>query len=131
MAQAVLFGTDASISALSGAGCLFNAFSVDITQGIAEAAGFGQTWVTRRGTILGATCTMSGFTTKGTANDVVGIATLTRPGGSITAQFLTGCTLTFTGIPTGIGLGVQFLGNQSSAYSYSSSGAVVETWVSS
>ena len=129
MAQTVLYGTDASISALTGSGALFNAFTVSITQGITQAAGFGDTWMRTRGTILSATISMSGFVTKGASNDKPGISTLTRTGGTVTAQFYTGCTLAFLGIPTGIGLDVQFLGNQTTSYGFASDGAVTETWV--
>lgn len=129
MAQRVLYGTDASISSLTGSGALFNAFTVSITQGITQAAGFGDTWMRTRGTILSATISMSGFVTNGTSNDKPGISTLTRTGGTITATFITGCTLAFTGIPTGVGLDVQFLGNQTSSYGFASDGAVTETWV--
>lgn len=129
MAQTILFGTDASVSALSGSGALFNAFSVDVTQGIAEAVGFGQTYVTRRGTAIGATASLSGFTTNGTANNAPGLSAMTRTGGTLTLTFISGCTLAFTAIPTGTGLGVQFLGNQSSGYTYASSGSITETWV--
>lgn len=129
--QTVFYGTDASVASLSGSGCLFNAFSVDITQGVAEAAGFGDTWIRRKGTIKGCTCTMSGFTTGGTSSDAPGLSAMTRTGGSITLTFYTGCTLAFTGIETGLGMAVQFVGNETSAYSYASNGAVVETWVTS
>ena len=131
MAQKVLFGTDASIATLSGSGALFNAFTVTITQGITQAAGFGDTWIRTRGTILSATMSMSGFVTDGTSNDKPGISTLTRTGGTVTATFISGCTLAFVGIPTGVGLDVQFLGNQTSSYGFASDGAVVETWVTS
>lgn len=129
MAQTVLWGTDASVASLSGSGCLFNAFSVSITQGIAEAAGFGDTWVRRHGTIKGATCQMSGFTTKGTTSDAPGIAAMTRTGSTITLTFFTACTLAFTGIQDGFGGNVIFTGNQTSSYSYASDGACTETWV--
>lgn len=129
MAQVVLYGTDGAVSSPTGSGALFNAFSCSITQGTTQAAGFGDTWVRTRGTILSASASMSGFVTKGTTNDKPGISTLTRTGSTITLTFFTGCTLAFTGIPTGIGLDVQFLGNQTSSYGYTSDGAVTETWV--
>jgi hypothetical protein len=135
MAQAVLFGTDASISSLYG-GALFNAFTVSVTQGITQAAGFGDSWIRTRGTIMSATISMSGFVTKGTAGDRPGVAngttlTLTRTGGTVTATFYSGCTMAFVGIPTGVGLDVQFLGNQTVSYGYASDGPVTETWVTS
>ncbi len=131
MAQRVLYGTDASISSLSGSGALFNAFTVSVTQGITQAAGFGDRWMRTRGTILSATISMSGFVTNGSSNDQPGATTtvMSRTGGTVTATFITGCTLAFTGIPTGVGLDVQFLGNQTSSYGFASDGAVTETWV--
>lgn len=131
MAQTILFGVDASVSALTGSGALFDSFSCDITQGVAEAVGFGQTWMTRRGTVKGASASLSGFTTNGSTSDAPGLAAMTRTGGTLTLTFLTGCTLAFTAIPTGLGLSVQFTANQRSAYSYVSSGSVTETWVTS
>ncbi len=130
MAQATLFGTDASLST-SGYGCRFNSFTVNITQGVTEAYGFGSTWVERRGTILGATGEMSGFLTKGTANDVIGISAFTRTGASTTFTYATGCTLAFTAILTGIAAAAPFLGTSTSGYSYASTGAVTETWAAS
>jgi hypothetical protein len=128
MAQAVLFGTDASISSPYG-GALFNAFTVSVTQGITQAAGFGDSWIRTRGTIMSATISMSGFITKGASGNSPGTGSFTRTGATVTATFYTGCTLAFTGIPTGVGLDVQYLGNQTSSYGYASDGAVNETWV--
>lgn len=131
MSQVIQFGTDASVSFVSGAGALFNNFTINITQGMAAAVGFGQIWVTKRGTVLEASGTVSGFTTHGTSNDVPGIAAMNRTGNTMTLTFFTACTLGFTGILDGLGLGVQYTGNQTSGYSFQSAGAVTETWVSS
>jgi hypothetical protein len=127
MAQTVLFGTDATISSPYG-GALFNAFTVSVSQGITQAAGFQDTWIHTRGTIMSATISMSGFVTKGAAGNAPGTGSFTRTGAMVTATFFTGCTLAFTGIPTGVGLDVQFLGNQTVSYGYASDGAVNETW---
>jgi len=131
MGQTVLFGTDASVATPSGTGALFNAFSCAITQGVAEAVGFGDTWMRRRGTVKSASASIAGFTTNGTSNDRPGISSLTRTGSTIALTFITGCTLAFTGICTNLGLAVQFTANQNSTYDYMSDGAVTETWVTS
>ena len=129
MSQVVLFGTDASVTMPSGMGGRFASASRNITQGIARAAGFGDSWVTKKGTVKESSGTVAGFLTKGTTSDVVGIANMTRTGASLTLTFLTGCTLAGSAIFSGIGVATDFTGNSTSSYSYEIDGAVSETWV--
>jgi hypothetical protein len=128
MAQVVIFGSDASVTPPSGLGCKFASISMNITQGIARAAGFGDSWMTKRGTVKEASGTLSGFMTKGTSNDVPGTALMTRTGSSLTNTFYTGCTMAGTAILSGIGLAAEFQGNANSSYAYEIDGSVTETW---
>lgn len=131
MAQVIHFGTDASITFVAGAGALFNSFTFNATQGIASAVGFGMSTVRKRGTVSEYSGSVSGFTTHGSTSDAPGLAAMNRTGNSMTLTFFTACTLAFTGILDGLGLGVQFTANQTSGYSYQVDGSVVETWVTS
>jgi hypothetical protein len=130
MAQDVLFGTDASVTFPSGAGGLFNSWSIAITQGIARAVGFGDTWQRSRGTVLSYSGTIGGHVTKGTANDKPGIsAVMTRGGADTTLTSFTGCTLAGTFVFTGTSISADYTGNQIMGYALEGDGELVETWV--
>jgi hypothetical protein len=128
MSQTILYGSDASITMPSGIGALFSSFSINITQGIARAVGYGGTWVNKRGTVKDASGTIAGFTTHGSLNDVPGTAAMVRTGSSLTLTFASGCTLSGNAIFTGIGLSNEFTANANSSYSYEIDGTVTETW---
>ena len=87
MAQAVLFGSDASVTMPSGIGCKFASASMNITQAVARAAGFGDSWVTKRGTAKEAGGTVAGFMTKSTTSDVPGTEVMIRTCASLTIKF--------------------------------------------
>ncbi len=124
-----LWGTDGSITT-SGFGCHFNAFDCNISQGLTESYGYGDTWVRRHGTILGAVGSISGFTDSGTTANAPGITTVfTRSGISTTLQWKSGCTLAGTFVYSGLSLVNNFLGTPTSSYGFASDGTVTETWV--
>ena len=128
--MAFLFGTDASSPSLyNGApGCLFNAFNLSVGQGTAQAAGFGDTWITSRGTIMSASCQMSGFVDGASGNSPGLASALSRTGGTVTLSFGPTETMAFRAIPTSVGVAVEYLGNQSMSVGYVSSGAIIQTW---
>lgn len=129
MAQLQIFGADGAIAMPTGGGCKFSSASVAVSQGIARASGFGDTWMTKRGTgCKEASFTLSGFTTKGTTNDVPGTALMIRSGASLTITYFTSCTISGSAIFSGIGLATDFLANATSSYSGEFDGAITETW---
>ena len=123
----LLFGTDASCS--GPATGLFNAFTLSATQGIAQAIGFGETWMHTRGTAASITGTMSGFLESGSNPGMSSLTTLNRTGSTVTFTFnATGDSISFTGVMTGVGLDVQYLGNQTMSVSFVADGAPSVSW---
>lgn len=131
MSQTIIFGTDASVTFVAGAGALFNGFTFNATQGVASAIGFGMAAPKKRGTIKEYSGTVSGFTTSGTTSDQPGTAAMNRTGNSMTLTFLTGCTMAGTAILDGLGLGVQYTANATSTYSFQFDLTPTETWITS
>jgi len=126
-----LYGTDASLTT-TGFGCHWNAFEISFAQGVTGYFGFGDTWMTNHGTINSWAGSMAGFTTSGTTADVLAISTvLVRSGLSQTFTWKTGCTVAGTIIITGLAAGVQFLGTDTSGYSFVATGSPTETWATS
>lgn len=132
MAQVVIFGADASVTMPTGGGCKFASASVNVSQGIAAARAFGDSWATKRGTgCKEASFTLSGFSTKGTTSDVPGTALMIRAGAALTITYFTSCTISGSAIFSGIGLATDFLANATSSYSGEFDGAITETWATS
>lgn len=130
MAKTPLWGTDASLSTTTY-GAHFNAFDVQIAQGITSYFGFGDTWMTNHGTINSWSGNIAGFTTYGASNNALGISAFTRSGASTTLTWITGCTLAGTLILTGLNAAVTFLGTDTSAYSFVGTSSPTETWATS
>ena len=125
------FGTDASCSGPTVG--LFNAFTLSITQGIAQAIGFGEIWMHTRGTACSISASMSGFVESGTTGNLqtLGSASgLSRTGSKISLYFgpSSSALISFTGIQTGIGLDAQFLGNSTISVGFTGDGAPTVTW---
>jgi hypothetical protein len=126
MATTPLYGTDASLTTTSF-GCHWNAFTFDVAQGTTGYFGFSDQWMTNHGTIASWSGSLAGFTTHGTANDVPGSAILlTRAGVSQTFTWATSITMAGTIILTNLGMAVQFLGTDTSAYAFVGTGAPTE-----
>ncbi len=127
----VLYGTDASCSGPTPG--LFNAFTVTATQGITQAAGFGDGWIRTRGTIGSITGSMSGFVENGSNNSpataIGNLGGTNRTGSLFTFTFQTsGDNITFYGISTGIGFDVQYLGNQTLSIGCTGDGSPSVSW---
>lgn len=138
MAAKFIAGPDASVTFITGFGCRFNAFSINVNQSTMEAYAFTDTDPTVRGSGLNrGTGTLSGVTTQGTANDRPGpnstgsLLGFSSTSGAMTLVFFTGCTFAFNAVISGLGLAVQQEAYDQSSYSYVKDGPITETWVTS
>lgn len=127
----VLFGTDASCSGTTPG--LFNAFTVTITQGTTQAAGFGDGWIRTRGTIGSISGSMSGFVKSGSGNSpataIAAMGGTNRTGSTVTFTFQTGGdSISFVGIQSGLGFDVQYLGNQTLSVGFTGDGDPTVAW---
>ena len=128
----VLYGTDASCSGpVPG---LYNAWTLSLTQGVTQAAGFGDAWIRSRGTIGSISGSMSGFVEAGTNNTpTTAIMAMGTGAGRVgsTVTFTTssgGDSISFTGINNGIGFDAQYLGNQTLSVGFTGDGAPTVAW---
>ncbi len=127
----VLYGTDASCSGTTPG--LFNAFTVTVTQGITQAAGFGDGWIRTRGTIGSITGSMSGFVASNNSTNmsasIVNMGGQNRTGSIVTFTFSTsGDSISFAGVQTGVGFDVQYLGNQTLSVGFTGDGSPTVVW---
>ncbi len=138
MSQKMIAGPDASVTWLTGFGCKFNAFSINVNQSTMEGFGFGDTDPVVRGSGLNrGSGTLSGITTQGTTNDKPGpfssgsLLGFSSASANAVFTFMTGCTLSMNVVVSGIGLTVQMEAFDQSSYSWVKDGPITETWVTS
>ena len=133
MSQHAIYGTAASLST-TGFGCKWNAFSIDVAQGITGYYGFGDTFMTNYGTIASWSGMAAGFTSGGTTADIPGIGnswfsgTTGRAGFSQTLSWGSNLTLAGTIILSALNLALSFLGTPTSVYRFVGSGTPTEVW---
>lgn len=133
MAHTPLWGDSASVTFFTGAGCHFNSFSLDISQGTTTFYGYGDDWVRTHGTIAAWSGSAAGFAEQetkpvnGSSTNILA-GSSARAGASITLTWNTGYTFAGTAICTNANLGNTRLGTSTNAYNFTGDGNPTETW---
>jgi len=132
MADTRAIGYEGNWAAPTNHGGIMRSWSLDTTMVESDVTGFGDTWRAVRGGIFGGTGSAEGVPRYGTTNTAPGTTnTDRRTGVELTLTQATGCTFVGTAILTSIAMGSDKVGDASLSFTFTFTGAIVETWATS